>query len=124
MGGRETSRRWLYAWLALGVTVSAFVGLWALLPGEPLEAARRRVPLGADREAVEAAVGKAADGVIGKAGRTGENTRCVAFWQRCYEEPVVQLLVEFDEDGRAVKAEVAYWPGPSLWDRFWAWLGW
>jgi hypothetical protein len=39
------------------------------------EAARRRVPLGADREAVEAAVGKAADGGTDTAGRTA---RCSA----------------------------------------------
>jgi hypothetical protein len=106
------------------VAVPALAGLWALLPEDEWEAARRCVPLGADQEAVEAAVGKAADGVIGKAGRTGEDTRLVAFWQRCDDEPVVQLLVEFDEDGRAVSAEVAYWPGPTPWERFRAWLGW
>jgi hypothetical protein len=97
--------------------------MWAGLPEEPLEAARRRVPLGADREAVEAAVGKAADGVIGKVGRTGEVTRRVLTWEHCYDRLIVQLLVEFDEDGRAVKAEVAYWPGPTPWERFRAWLG-
>jgi hypothetical protein len=105
---------------AAGVGIVAFR---ALAEGE-WEAARRRVPLGADREAVEAAVGKAADGVIGKVGPNGEDTRCVCFWQRCYDEPVVQLLVEFDEDGRAVSAEVVYWPGPTPWERFRARLGW
>jgi hypothetical protein len=61
---------------------------------------------------------------LAKWGRTGEDTRCVCFWQRCFDEPVVQLLVEFDEDGLAVSAEVAYWPGPTPWERFRAWLGW
>jgi hypothetical protein len=119
----STRRRRLLACLALAAA-AALAGLLASLPEDEWEAARRRVPLGADREAVEAAVGKAADGVIGKVGRTGEVTRTVCFWQRCYDEPFVQLLVEFDEGDRAVSAEVAYWPGPTPWERFRAWLGW
>jgi hypothetical protein len=117
------SRRWLFAVPALAAVAGVGIVGCLALGEEEWEAARLRVPLGADREAVEAAVGRAADGVIGKAGPTGESTRCVVFWQRCYDEPVVQLLVEFDEDGRAVSAEVAYWPGPTLWQRLRAWLG-
>jgi hypothetical protein len=55
-------------------------------------------------------VGKAADGVIGKTGRTAEVTRRVAFW----EEGNVQLLVKFDEDGRATKADTYRWE-PTRW---------
>jgi hypothetical protein len=120
---RRRRRRRLRACLALAV-VAALGGAWCLVPDDPLEAGRRRVPLGADRDAVEAAVGKAADGVIGKAGPNGEMTRYECVWQRCYGKAVVQLLVEFDEGDRAVSAEVAYWPGPTPWERFWAWLGW
>jgi hypothetical protein len=68
---------------------------------------------GADEEAVAAVVGRPAGGAIGKAGHAAEVTRRVAFW----EWGTDQLLVEFDEDGRAVKADV--YPGePTRWQRF------
>jgi hypothetical protein len=82
------------------------------------------VPLGADREAVEAAVGRRPDGEIGKAGRTAEVTRRVLIWEHLHDELIGQLLVELDEDGRAVSAEVVYWHAPTLWNWFRAWLGW
>jgi hypothetical protein len=98
--------------------VFAVVVFWAL-PKDPLEAARRRVPLGADREAVEAAVGRTADGAIGKSGRTAEVTRRVPFWV----EGEAQLLVEFDETGRALKVAVCPSGNLTRWGRFRAWLG-
>jgi hypothetical protein len=76
------------------------------------EAARLRVPLGADEEAVAQAVGRPADGRVGLAGKTAEVTRFALFWERGDD----QLNVVFDEDGRAVKAEVYRW-GPTLWER-------
>jgi hypothetical protein len=58
--------------------------------------------------------------VIGTTGRTAELTRRMLIWEHFHD----QLLVEFDEDGWAVKAEVANWPGPTPWERFRACLGW
>jgi hypothetical protein len=69
------SRRWLFAVLALAAVAGAGIMGFLALTEDEWEAARRRVPLGADREAVEAAVGKAADGVIGQTGRTADLTR-------------------------------------------------
>jgi hypothetical protein len=56
MARRWPTRRWLLAGLACGV-LAAWPGFWAVLPQDPLEAAHRLVPLGADPETVEAAVG-------------------------------------------------------------------
>jgi hypothetical protein len=104
--------------VSFAVVVAALAGLSALLPEDPLEVACRRAPIGADREAVEAAVGRPAAGVIGKSGRTAEVTRRV----ECWEEGDAQLLVEFDEGGRAVKADTYRWE-PTRWQRFRARLG-
>jgi hypothetical protein len=75
-------------------------------------------PLGADEDAVAAAVGRPADGRVGLAGTTALVTRFALFWERGDD----QLNVVFDEDGRAVKADVYRWT-PTLWERFRAWLG-
>jgi hypothetical protein len=89
--------------------------------GEPRrrrQTARRRVPLGADEETVVRAGGQRPDGRVGLAGKTAEVTRFALFWERGDD----QLNVVFDEDGRAVRAEVYRWE-PTRWDRFRAWLG-
>jgi hypothetical protein len=114
-------RRRLLTGLALvAVAVLALgVALCLALGEDPLKAARRRVPLGADEEAVVQAVGRRADGRVGLAGKTAEVTRFALFWERGDD----QLNVAFDEDGRAVKADV-YRLTPTLWERFRAWLGW
>jgi hypothetical protein len=98
--------------VALGI-----VGLLAFSE-DPLEAARRRVPLGADEEAVAQAVGRRADGRVGLAGKTAELTRFALFGERGDD----RLGVQFDEDGRAVQADIGRWT-PTLWERFRAWLG-
>ena len=41
-----------------------------------------------------------------------------------WEDGEDQLLVEFDADGRAVKAGVYRWRDPTLWERCRAWLNW
>jgi hypothetical protein len=111
-------RCWLVAGQALAAAaLLGVVGFLAFGDG-PLEAACRRVPLGADEDDVARAVGRPPDGVIGKSGRTAEVTRRVA----CWEDGDTQLLVEFDEDGWAVKAGTYHWE-PTRWDRFRAWLG-
>src|SRR5262245_836413 len=68
------SRCWLVAGLTLAA--AAALGVVALLGfgADELEAARRRVPLGADEEAVAQAVGRPADGRVGLAG-AGVSTR-------------------------------------------------
>jgi hypothetical protein len=117
MAGRTPRpHSWLFACLA--VIAAALAVLWALVPEDPLEAARRRVPLGADEEAVAQAVGRPADGRVGLAGKTAEVTRFAPFGERG-EDP---LSVQFDEDGRAVQADVYRWE-PTPWQRFLAWLG-
>jgi hypothetical protein len=63
-------------------------------------------------------VGRPADGRVGLAGKTAEVTRFALFWERGDD----QLGVQFDEDGRAVQADVYRWE-PTLWERFRAWLG-
>ena len=105
--------------VAVIVTVSAGAGGALLAFGDdPLEAARRRVPLGANEEAVAQAVGRPADGRVGLAGKTAEVTRFALFWERGED----QLSVLFDEDGRAVQADTYRWT-PTRWQRFRAWLG-
>jgi hypothetical protein len=83
------SRRWLLAVLAL--TALAVLGIVAFLvfAQDSLEAARRRVPLGADEEAVAQAVGRRADGRVGLAGKTAEVTRfALARW--CWSSPTTK----------------------------------
>jgi hypothetical protein len=75
MAGRITRRRWLCACLALAVAVLGVVGFlaWGV---DTQVAARRRVPLGADEDAVAAAVGRPADaGVIGRGSRVPERVQ-------------------------------------------------
>jgi hypothetical protein len=110
---------WLLAGLA-GAALAACAGLWALLPPDPLEAARRRVPLGADQEAVEAAVGRPGTVVYGKVDPTDAASHQLAVWE--YGDAL--LRVEFDENGRAVKVDVVSWRDPTPWKRFLTWLGW
>jgi hypothetical protein len=74
--------------------------------------------LGAGEEAVARAVGRPADGGVGLAGKTADVTRFALFWERGED----QLNVVFDEDGRAVKADVYRWT-PTRWQRLRAWLG-
>jgi hypothetical protein len=61
-----STRRWLPAALTLAAVAVVALGVVGLVaPGEdPLEAARRRVPLGTDEEAVAQAVGRPADGRV------------------------------------------------------------
>jgi hypothetical protein len=107
-------RRGLFAVLALATVAGAgTVGLLAL--GEDLlAAARRRVPRGADREAVEAAVGRPADGMFGNPGRAA-----ILFWVDGDD----QLTVALDGDGLSREAEVHRGYKPTLPERFRAWLG-
>jgi hypothetical protein len=113
------SRCLFRAGLALIVTaVVGVVAIRAMLPQDPLEAARGRVPLGADLEAVEAAVGWPAD-FSGRPTAVADDPRRVLGW----EDGEDQLLVEFDGEGRAVKAGVYRWRDQTLWDRCRAWLG-
>jgi hypothetical protein len=114
------SRRWpTRRWLLAGAALAACSGFWALLPPDPLEAARRRVPLGADPEAVEAAVGRPADGVL-PATAVADDPRRVFIW----EDGDDQLLVRFDADGRVVEADVYHhWRPPTIWERLRARLG-
>jgi hypothetical protein len=110
------SRRWFLAVLALAVTAGAGIVGFLALGEDPLEAARRRVPLGGDEGAVARAVGRPANGVAG--GRR-ERPPHMLYWE--YGEG--QLLVHFDEDGRAVWAGIDPRFRPFLWERFLEWLG-
>jgi hypothetical protein len=114
------TRRWPVVVLVLALALATAAAA-ALLPlaEDPLEAACRRVPLGADEEAVAEAVGRPPDGVIGESGRTAEVTRRVLYWEQGED----QLLVEFDEGGRAVEVGTYRWE-PTRWQCFRAWLGW
>src|SRR5262249_40162203 len=111
-------RRWALAALVVSA-LAACAGLWALLPDDPLEAARRRVPLSADPEAVEAAVGWPADFSIHPSAVADGPQRVVG-----WEDGEDQLLVEFDGEGHAVKAGVYRWRDPTLWERCRAWVWW
>jgi hypothetical protein len=59
-------------------------------------------------------------GAVGLAGRRGEGSRRVLFWQSGDD----QLLVEFDEDGAAVGVQIGRWGDPTLWERLLAWWPW
>ena len=116
------SRRWLFAILALPGVAAVALGVAACLAfGEdPLEAARRRVPLGADEATVVKAVGRPPDSQMGRPGGTAEDPPRALFWQ-FGDEP---LFVLFDADGRAVKADRYSWyTPPTLCERIRAWLG-
>jgi hypothetical protein len=78
------------------------LGVWAVWPQDPLEALRRRVPLGADEEAVVAAVGRDPDAVIGKPGRPRAPDLRVLVWF----VDGGQLQVELDAEGRSARAAV------------------
>ena len=75
------------------------------------------MPLGADPETVEAAGGWPADFSI-RPTAVADDPRRVFGWE-CGED---QRLVEFDGEGRAVKADVYRWRDPTVWERFVAWL--
>jgi len=83
--------------LAMVCTTAALTWPW-----DPLERARRRVPLGADESAVVAAVDREPDGGLGEADRDGEFRRHALYWQDGDD----YLFVAFDADGRADRAEV------------------
>jgi hypothetical protein len=117
-----STRRWLQAGLALAAVAAVALGIAACLAfGEdPLEAARRRVPLGADEATVVQAVGRAPDSVMGKPGGTAQDPPRALFCQ-FGDEP---LFVLFDGGGRAVKADRYSWyTRPTRWERLRAWLG-
>jgi hypothetical protein len=110
-------RRWLLAGRALAAGAAlGIVGFLAF--NDPLEAARRGVPLGADQAAVEAAVGRPAYCIS----RTvqPDDGRYVLGWT----EGGDMLRVAFDANGRATAAWVDHCGKPTLWERFRAWLGW
>ena len=77
------------------------------------------MPYGADPETVEAAVGWPADFSLRRTA-VADDPRFVFGW----EDGEDQLLVEFDGEGRAVKAGVYRWRDPTLWERCRAWIGW
>ena len=95
-------------------------GLFLLRPDDPVEAARRRVPLGADVEAVVAAVGRPGGAVLGSDAPDGQSHRRKLCW--VYERGM--LFVEFNDDGRAVKAEIRDWQPLPFWQRVRAWWPW
>jgi hypothetical protein len=113
-------RRMILACLAVvGGLAVALVGAWALLPQTPLEAVRRRVPRGADENAVVAIVGRPADHA-GELGRRLAVTNCrMLIWVTEDE----RLQVEFNAEGRSIDAYVYRRSGPTFWDGFRAWLG-
>jgi hypothetical protein len=113
-------RRWLLAGLALALAAAAATLLVLALAEDPLEAAHRRVPLGADQEAVEAAVGGPADVVvIVQSEPAGAAVRHRLNWRH----RDAALVVELDEDARSVGAVIQRPPSSSLWERVRAWLG-
>ena len=87
---------------------------------DPLKATRRRVPLGEDENAVQAAVGKPAESALGVCGPSGDITRRVLFWKYNGED---HLFVEFDEDGKSVQV-LARRNAPTPWERLRAWWPW
>jgi hypothetical protein len=105
--------------VALGVAACLALG------EDPLEAARRRVPLGADRATVEAAVGRPADDVGRVRALPGEPALPEAVARRfelIWRYRDATLLVHFDEDERSFLADVDRQSSP-FWERFRAWLG-
>jgi hypothetical protein len=91
--------------------------LW--LTHDPLQAARRCVRLGADEEAVTAAVGRLPDGVLRHTGEDGGHT--LLRWG----DGVTDLYVVLDLDGLAAEAFVAgESPRPTLWERVRDWWPW
>jgi hypothetical protein len=102
LGVALTSPRVRLRLLACLLLVVALFGVWLLWPQTPEEALRRRVPLGADEDAVVAAVGRPPAAVFGKPGRPRAPDRRVMVWFL----QSGQLQVELDEEGRSVNAVV------------------
>jgi hypothetical protein len=115
---KRVRRRLPKPFVCSALAITALANLFLLVPDDPLAGARRHEPLGADEEAVAAARGRTADGVIRKVGQTGEVTRRVLLW-RYDDDP---LLVEFDEVGLAVQVVTGRWRDRTLWHQVRAWL--
>jgi hypothetical protein len=109
-------RRWLLVSLVLALAAAGLLA-WGCPPGEGAAlAAAGRVPVGAGRAAVEAAVGRPADRVLTNA--RGDAIGAALIWQ--FGED--QLWVEFDKADRATAVTPVVSRRPP-WDRFRAWLG-
>lgn len=112
-------RRWRVFFAVLAVILLVEVVWLFSLPNDPVEAAIRRVPMGADEKAVEAAIGWPPD-----------RSQLVYVGDDGPERPVVAwnvgpdlLLVQF-ENGRSVNALISRSGPPSFWERLWSWLPW
>jgi hypothetical protein len=95
--------------------------LYFLRPWDPLESARRRVPIGGSEDDVQAMLGPA-DGVHWLLDSEWRPIGRMLFWW--HGEMGDSLLVEFDLGGRAVKAEAHRRGSVSLWERLRAWWPW
>jgi hypothetical protein len=105
--------------LLAGVVVIPSAVVLTILAGLPsgddeMAEACGRVPLGADRATVEAAVGRPADSITRRT-MSAEDPGRVLSWS--YDEG--RLAVEFDAAGRSVKADVYYGQDSTFWERFW-----
>src|SRR5262249_51398631 len=96
--------------------VAAVAGIWVLASDDLLEATRQRVPLGVNEDIV--ALGRQADAAVSKLSGGNEWNRRVLSWE--YDDDL--LLVEFDEDGQAVRARTDHWHDLPPWERIVVWL--
>jgi hypothetical protein len=111
-------KRALVALIAV-VLLPVLGSLFYLRPWDPLEMARRRVPLGGDEAAVIAALGRPPDGTLPVwMGKGREN---VLYWE--YSGGFDQLVVGFDEAGEAFHVHIDR-DGRTLWERLRAWWPW
>jgi hypothetical protein len=107
-----------YLGVAALVLASCLACGFLLRPADRMEATWRRVQLDMDEEAVIAAVGRPPDSSWGAGeGRPGP----VLVW---VDRDLRWLCVQFDANGRVVKAEAGNKDGRTGWDRLVEWWPW
>jgi hypothetical protein len=100
--------------------LGALCGLFLWLTHDPLEAARRRIPLGGGEAAVIAAVGRQPDFV-----RQGEGPDAGVTFLQWRDDDDRDLLISM-RDGRAVETCIveSCFRQPTLWERVRDWWPW
>jgi hypothetical protein len=92
-------------------------GLFLLRHWDPLEATRRRIHPGMDKDAAIAAVGRPPDRVWARPSGDGN----LLIWDYGGSGA---LVVDINEDGKAATATTGSRIGPTLWQRLRAWWPW
>jgi hypothetical protein len=103
--------------LVAALLLAAMGGLFLWLSADQLEAAHRRIHPGMDKDAVIAAVGKPPNRTWARP--SGDGNLLIWDYGRA-----VALVVDINEDGRAVNVSASYHDATTLWQQLRAWWPW